>query len=123
MMALTPASAASTASSYARIPLRTTFILVVSRRRLMKSQVMADDCVLLRPLTSTPSYIARRDRLAFRLLRSWHALQSRVSVGLRRNSVSWLRPPERSTVTATARHPAFSARFTNASATSHLLVA
>ena len=105
------------------MPLSTIFILVVSRSRLMKSQVMFDDWVLVRPLTSTPWYIARRARFACRLERSWQALQSRVSVGRSRNRVSWLRPPLRSTVTATTGQPAFSARVTNALATSHLLVA
>src|SRR5262249_49823088 len=57
------------------------------------------------------------------LERSWQALQSRVSVARKRKEVSWLRPLARSTVTATARQPAFSARFTRACATSHLLVA
>src|SRR5262249_17911074 len=59
--------------------------------------------------------------LACKLERSWQALQSRVSVGRRRNRVSWLRPLARSTVTATARQPAFSARFTMACPTSPLL--
>jgi len=61
--------------------------------------------------------------LVARLPRSWQALQSRESVGTSRNRVSWLRPPERSIVTATARQPEFSARATIALATSHLLVA
>src|SRR5207248_8319458 len=46
----------------------------------------------------------------------------RVSVGRRRNRVSWLRSLTPSTVTATARQPAFSARFTMAAVASHLLV-
>src|SRR5262249_32004687 len=53
-----------------------------------------------------------------RLERSWQLLQSRVSVGRRRNRVSWLRPLTPSTVTATARPPAFSARFTMAAVAS-----
>ncbi len=43
MIASMPASAASLASSCARMPLITIFILVVSRSRLKKSQVMAED--------------------------------------------------------------------------------
>src|SRR5262245_29175810 len=76
-----------------------------------------------RPDRSSPWYIARVRMLDCRLLRSWQPLQSRVSLARRRNRVSWLRPPLRSTVTATARQPAFSARLTMACATSHLLVA
>src|SRR6185295_3383841 len=123
MMPSMPFSAASTASSCARMPLSTIFIFVVSRRRFRKSQVIAEDWVFVRPETSTPSYMERRFRLACRLLRSWQVLQSRVSVRCSLNSVSWLRPPLRSTVTATTGQPAFSARVTNALATSHLLVA
>src|SRR5262249_11732774 len=96
---------------------------VVSRRRLRKSQVMLGDCVLVSPLRSIPSYMERRFWLACRLLRSWQPSQLRVSVRCSRNRVSWLRPPLRSTVTATTGQPAFSARVTSALATSHLLLA
>ena len=123
MMPSMPFCTASTASSCARIPFSTIFIFVVSRMRLRKSHVMLDDCVWLRPLMSRPSYIERRFMFAARLERSWQALHSRVSVRRSRKSVSWLRPPERSTVTATTGQPAFSARVTIPFATSHLLVA
>jgi hypothetical protein len=46
--------------------------------------------------------MARVFMFACRLERSWQPLQSRVSEGRIRNKVSWLRPPLRSTVTATA---------------------
>src|SRR5262249_14557626 len=97
--------------------------LVVSRRRLKKSQVMAEDWVLRRPDRSSPWYIARVRMLDCRLLRSWQLLQSRVSLARRRDRGSLLGPPLRATVTAAARQPAFSARLTMACATSHLLVA
>src|SRR6185312_6182445 len=113
----------STASSQARIPLARSFILVCSRIRLKKSQVIADDWMLLSPERSMSLYIARFLRLFARLERSWQPLQSRLSSGRSRNSVSWLRPPLRSTVTASAVQPAFSARVAVAAATSHLLVA
>src|ERR1700721_3761067 len=105
------------------MPLITIFILVTSRNRLKKSHVIAEDWVFLSPLMSRPEYIGRVPTLAVRLLLSWQPAHSRVSVRRRGNSVSWLRPPERSTVTATARQPALSARCTIALATSHLLVA
>ncbi len=123
MMPSMPFCTASSASSCARMPLSTIFIFVVSRSRLRKSQVMADDCVCVRPLRSRPWYIERRFMLAAKLERSWQPEQSRESVRCRRKSVSWLRPPLRSTVTATTGQPAFSARVTMPFATSHLLVA
>ena len=54
MIASMPLSAAITASSQARMPLITIFILVVSRSRLKKSQVIAEDCVLVSPERSNP---------------------------------------------------------------------
>jgi hypothetical protein len=105
------------------MPLSTIFILVVSRSRLRKSQVIAEDWVCVRPETSTPSYIERRFRFACKLARSWQLSQLRLSVRCSLKSVSWLRPPLRSTVTATTGQPAFSARVTKVLATSHLLVA
>src|SRR5262245_14356141 len=54
MIASMPLSAAMTASSQARMPLITIFILAVSRSRLKKSQVMADAWVLVSPERSTP---------------------------------------------------------------------
>ena len=57
------------------------------------------------------------------MVRLWQLLHWRVSVRVSLCKVSWLRPPLRSTVTASARQPAFSARLTITSVTSCLLVA
>src|SRR5206468_5446632 len=98
----------------ARMPLITIFILVKSRSRFMKSHVVAEDWEFVSPERSTPSYTHLRLRSPAGLLRSWQAEHSRVSVRCSRYKVSWLRPPLRSTVTATAAHPAFYARVTKA---------
>ena len=48
------------------MPLITIFILVVSRSRLKKSQVMAEDWLFVSPERSTPSYMGLRARVSVR---------------------------------------------------------
>src|SRR6267142_4503310 len=93
------------------------FILVTSLSRLMKSQVSEDDAIC-KPAVSNCANIGRENGAD--PVGAWHAVQVRVSVRANRKAVSKFLPAGRSTVTATAGHPAASARLTNLAATSRL---
>src|ERR1700676_4552292 len=93
-----------------------TFILVTSLSRLMKSQV-SDGEAMLKPAVSRCENMGRvknPDPGG-----AWHAVQTRVSVRAHRPKVSFFLPAGKSTVTATAGQPAASARLTSLTAISN----
>src|SRR5260370_41462355 len=93
------------------------FILVTSRSRLMKSHVSEDDAIC-NPAVSNCANIGRENSAD--PVGAWQAVQVRLSVRANRKAVSKFLPAGRATVTATARHPAASARFAHFAATSRL---
>src|SRR5260221_7362177 len=92
------------------------FILVTSLSRLMKSHVSEDDAICKPAVSNCPAAsncanIGREN--AGDPVGSWQTVQVRVSVRANRKAVSKFLPAGKSTVTATAGHPAASARLTN----------
>src|SRR5258707_802862 len=79
------------------------FILVTSRSRLMKSHVSEDDAIC-NPAVSNCANIGRENSAD--PVGAWQAVQVRVSARANRKAVSKFLPAGRSTVTATAGHPA-----------------